>query len=118
MIWFLHLWVFSLVLGARVPQGLWDALAWHGYGALLPMPPVIGWLWVALWVAVAFGLYGFSKLVRRAFVVLTVVSLLFALLGGVQVHTAFGSFLLLSVNLADGAILVMAYTSPLKERFA
>ena len=51
------------------------------------------------------------------FTLLICFSALVTLLAGVQVQTAFGSFLLYFINLADGAIIAMAYTSPLRERF-
>jgi len=112
------IWFFQLLLANRlISQGTWDALSWQGFGALLPMPPAFGWLFLVLFAAVAVGLWTFSKSARLVFVALSVFWILTAPLGGVQVQTAFGSFLLLLTNLADGAILVMAYTAPLKERF-
>lgn len=106
-----------LLAGGLIPQSTLDALSWHGSGALLQMPPAVGWLLLLLSVAVAVGLWMFSKSARIVFAAFSVFWIVTSFLGGVQVQTAFGSFLLLLTNMADGAILVMAYTSPLKERF-
>jgi hypothetical protein len=109
---------FQLSLGGRlISAGTWDALSWHGYGALLPLSERLGWLFLLLFVAVAVGLLTFSKSARLVFAMLAAFFIVMCLLGGVQVQTAYGSFFLLLTNMADGAILVMAYTAPLKERF-
>lgn len=110
---------FQLLLGkGLISHDVWDALSWDGYEALLTIPDSVLWLLMLLWVAVTVGLYGFSKAARFVFLWLTLFSTVTALLGGVTVQTAFGTFLCLITNLADGAILAMAYSTPLKERFA
>ena len=114
LIWFFHL----LLVGSLISTATWDILSWVGHGALLPMPPSFAWLWMLLSVAVTVGLCAFSKSARLVFALLTLFSALITLLSGLQVETAFGSFCLFIANLADGGILLMAYTSPLKERFA
>lgn len=112
------IWFFQFILGgALISQSTWDALSWQGSGALLPTPPAFAWLFLLLSVAVAVGLCMFSRSARSVFAALSAFWIMMSLLGGVQVQTAFGSFLLLLSNMADGAILVMAYTPPLKQRF-
>lgn len=113
LIWFSEL---TLARGV-ISQVTWDALAWHGVGALLPMPPAFVWLFLGLSTAVSVGLWMFSKSARVVFASLCVFWIIMAPFDGIQVQTAFGSLLLLLTNMADGAILVLAYTSPLKERF-
>lgn len=71
-----------------------------------------------VWVAVAVGLWNFSRSARLVFALGIAFFALFTLLAGVQVDTAYGSFLGTIINLANGAILVMAFTAPLKDRFA
>jgi hypothetical protein len=112
------IWFFQLLLGGRlISPGVWGALAWEDYGAVLQIPPGLTWLFMLFSVAVAVGLYRFSKSARIVFTMMMAFSALLALLSGVSVQTAFGSFLGHIGALADGAILVMAYTSPLKEEF-
>jgi hypothetical protein len=97
---------------------VWDALEWDGYGAWLPLPGSISWLLFILNLAVAFGLWTFSKHARLVFTMLTGFYIILSLLGGVCVQTSLESFLCYFGNLADGAILVLAYTSPLREKFS
>jgi hypothetical protein len=109
---------FEPLLGRRlISSDTRNALSWHGYGALLPLPERLGWLFLLLFVAVAVGLWTFSKSARLVFAMLAAFFLVTCPLAGVQVQTAFGSSLLLLTNMADGAILVMAYTAPLQKRF-
>jgi hypothetical protein len=111
-------WFFQLlVAGGLISQDTWDALSWHGFGALLPLPPAFSWLFFLLFIAVAVGLWTFSKSARIVFTSLSAFLLIMLPFGGLQVQTGFGSFLQLITNMADGAILVMAYTAPLKVRF-
>jgi hypothetical protein len=112
------IWFFQLVLGGRlISPGTWDALSWNGYGALLPFPEKIWWLMMLLSVAVAVGLFHFSKSARLVFTCLIGFFGVARLLAGVQVETALDSLLGYITNIADGAVIVMAYTSPLRERF-
>ena len=113
LVWFLQL----LVGGRLISEGTWDALSWRGYGALLPPPERLAWLSLLLFMAVAVGLWTFSRSARLVFTMLSAYFILTSPLDGVQVQTALGSFLLLLTNMADGAILVMAYTTPLREKF-
>jgi hypothetical protein len=113
------IWYFQLLLAGRfISERTWDALLWQSFGALLPTPPpMLGWLLLLLSVALAVGLWMFSKSARMVYAALCAFWIATSPLGGVQVNTAFGSFLLLLSNMSAGALLVMAYTSPLKERF-
>jgi hypothetical protein len=113
IIWFFQHYLF----GRLVSQEVWDALSWSGYGSVLQLPTGIGWLWMLVSVAAAVGLCSFSKSARMVFTLLIVFDAVLTLLGGVVVNIALGSFLGLVETMADGAILVMAYTSPLKDRF-
>jgi hypothetical protein len=112
------LWFFQFRLWGRlISRGTYEALSWEGYGALLRLPPSIAWLSMLLTVAVAIGLCTFSRSARLVFTLLTAFFTVMFLLLGVQVDTAFGSFLSFIATMADGAILVMAYTPPLQNRF-
>jgi len=112
------IWFFQLLLGGRfMARPTWDALAWEGYGALLPMPSAFSWLFLLLNLAVAVGLWQFSKSARLVFAALSVFFIIVSLLSGIHVQTAFGSCLLLIGDMADGALLVLAYTPPMRGRF-
>jgi hypothetical protein len=112
------IWSIRPVLGnGEVSQGVWDALVWHGYGALLPLPAKALWLMFFLYLVTAAGLWMFVASARLLFLLLTGFGLVTSILGGVQVDTALGSLFGAVTTMADGAILVMAYTNPLKARF-
>jgi hypothetical protein len=113
VIWFFELPVCWRLISSETRA----ALAWRGCGAWLTIPPKLDWLFMLLWVAAAVGLWGFSKSARLVFAALTVFFGIMSFLSGVQVSTPLGSFVLQIMYLADGAILLMAYTAPLKNRF-
>ena len=113
------LWFFELfLLGGFVSPEVHDLLNWHGYQALIPLPDLVSWLVMVLYLVAAVGLCEFTKAGRMLFSLLTVFNLITSLLGGVQIATAFGSCLGAVTSLADGAILVMAYSSPLAKKFS
>lgn len=113
LVWFFHL----LVGGSLLSQETWDALAWQGVGAWLTIPPSFAWLFLLVSVAVSVGLWSFSASARWVFAALSVFSVITSLLGGIQVQTALGSYLGTMAGMANGAILVMAYTPPLRQQF-
>jgi hypothetical protein len=100
-----------------ISPGEWDALSWDGYGARLQLPGRVLWLWFFLDPAVAFGLYHFSLAARLVFTMFLGFSAVLMLLGGMTVQVSMGSLLSYFVSLADGAILLMACTSPLNAKF-
>ena len=112
------MWFFQfLYIGSFITPTTWTILSWHGYGALLRMPDRLDWLFTFLTIIVAIGLWSFSRSARIVYTWTILFSFVMTFFAGVEVQTAFGSSLLLVCNLADGAILVMAYTQPLKTRF-
>ena len=94
-----------------------EALSWSQHGAILPLPSAIFWLSLLLNVAAAIGLCSFSSSARFLFVALTAVDYLWGPLNGVAVDTGLGATLGGLMTLGKGAILALAFTSPLRERF-
>jgi len=86
--------------------------------AILPLPTFVIGLFLLLWVAAAIGLWQFNRHARLGFLLLTATSVALTALGGVAVQLPFEEVLEYAVALMDGAILAMAYFSPLKGRFA
>lgn len=89
----------------------------NGHGALFTMPTGIYWLTVLLYLAIAVGLYHFSASARALFAIFTVVFGVLLLFSGVGITSPLVGFLALVTTMADGAILLLAYATPLKERF-
>jgi hypothetical protein len=94
-----------------------DLLNYDGYGALLPIPISIAWLMSLIYLAARIGLYRFSASARALFAILTVAFGLLGLCSGVRIASASVCFLGRVRVLADGALLLLAYGTPLKRRF-
>ncbi|MEQ2009134.1 MAG: hypothetical protein ABMA26_20320 [Limisphaerales bacterium] len=98
----------------------WDTVALlnrNGHGTLSTLPSGIYSLNVLIFLATAVGLYQFSASARAVFAIFKVGWWLFILLNGVSVTSPLVGFLATVVCMADGAILVLAYATPLKDRF-
>ena len=94
-----------------------DLLNYDGYAALLTMPTGVVWLMNLVYLAASIGLYRFSASARTLFAIFTVAFGVMSLLNGVRVTSPLVCFLSVPGALADGAILLMAYATPLKEKF-
>jgi len=94
-----------------------DLLNQHGHGAIFTMPGSVFWLSTLLYLAIAVGLYQFSASARAAFAVLTVGFGVLLLFSGVAISSPLVGFLTSITAMADGAILLLAYATPLRERF-
>jgi len=101
-----------------VSEETYRLLTWHGWEALVELPAETGWLSLLLYLVAAYGLCHFSASARFVFTLLVGFFAVAALLAGLGVLTALSTCLGDMFWLAGGAILVMAYTRPLKERFA
>jgi hypothetical protein len=95
-----------------------DLLNRNGHGALFTMPSSAFWLTTLVYLAIAVGLYQFSASARTVFVIFTVAFGVLLLFSGVAITSPFVGFLALVTAMADGAILLLAYATPLKERFS
>jgi len=88
-----------------------------GEGALLTLPSGIAFLMVFLNLAVAVGLYHFSAAARTVFTLVLVAFTALGMFGGVTVYSPVFGSLAAVTTYSDGAILVLAYATPLKKRF-
>jgi len=94
-----------------------DAVAWAGFGAVLALPPVVYWATVALWIAATVGVYFFIPGARLLYAFLVGFAMFTMLVGGVHVSLPAETFLIYVSSVSDGAVLVLAYWSPLRKRF-
>lgn len=106
-------WLFDHALS----QETYDGLGWRGYGAIIPLPEKVLWLVVLLWIGTTVGICQFHAPARLLFALLTAFGLITTALGGMVAMTALESLLAGIMTLLDGAILTLAYLSPLKEKF-
>ena len=94
-----------------------EALSWNWHGEIVAIPPFWAWVKVALYMVATVSLYRFSWPGRLVYTSLLALSALLAPLSGIFVSVGIGSLLSTLICMADGAILVMAWTTPLRERF-
>lgn len=94
-----------------------DLINRNGYAALFTIPTSVSWLTTLLYLAIAVGLYHFSASARTLFAIFTVAFGALVLFSGVAITSPVVGFLALVTAMADGAILLLAFATPLKERF-
>jgi hypothetical protein len=105
------------VLWRNLPGDTADAVAWAGFGAVLALPPVVQWATVALWIAATIGIYFFIPAARLLYTFLVGFAMFTTLVGGVHVNLPVEAFLIYVASISDGAVLVLAYWSPLRKLF-
>ena len=108
MPFFNHLWL--------TPDQL-HVLSYDGAGSLIPAHPLLYWGQMVLWVVVSVGLFFFISIARTAFLVLNVISVVATFFWGFRIIPPEAAALGGIVQMADGAILVMAYFTSVAERF-
>ena len=92
-------------------------LAYSGFNAIVTLPTILGYAMFIGWLVAAVGLFFFYTNALRLFVILVVGSLFLGPLSGIHIETAGGATLLAITCMADGAILALAYFSPVKDEF-
>jgi hypothetical protein len=98
-------------------QETYDGLSWRGFDAVLPLPPRFFFITAVIWVVAAVGVYYFVPAALWLYTALIVFGMVTSLLSGMNTGLAVESFLIFLVNLADGAILALAYWTPLRKKF-
>lgn len=110
--WFFLPYVF------RPHQGQISSLiSHHGYGALFPYTWLVDGPLFLVWLASAAGLLNFQNWARNLFLGLTVIGHLRVAFGGVVVSPGVDAMLIGLIATMDGAILALAYFSPLRSCF-
>jgi zinc-ribbon domain len=107
-------WVFW----RNLSEETYDGLNWAGYGGVLLIPRSVFYVTAALWVFAAVGVYFFVPAALWLYTALTVYTIATTLLCGMVASLAVESFLIYLSNLGDGAILALAYWSPVRDKFA
>lgn len=100
-----------------VGENTLTALSWIGSEAILELPYSVYWLNFFLQIAIAIGLYHFSANARLTFLWFTIFWTLCPLISGITVSTPFPAFMATLFTMGDGAILILAYGTPLRTRF-
>jgi uncharacterized ion transporter superfamily protein YfcC len=111
--WFL----FPLVENQFLSEDKLYLLGAHGYGAILPIPLRISWLLFFINLAVAPGLWFFAKSARWVYVAIVIFFVAITPLGGMKVEAPLSTFLAYINTLVDGALIILSFVSPFRERF-
>lgn len=89
-----------------------------GFGAVLPVEsPLYYGAWFALWLIAALALLFFQNWARHLYLTLSVLGLVLAPFSGFVVQAPLDTLLGNAALIMDGAILAMAYLSPLAQNF-
>ncbi|MEM8843821.1 MAG: hypothetical protein AAGB35_02150 [Pseudomonadota bacterium] len=92
-------------------------LGWNGYGAIVKSEGVIPFLWLALYMFFSIGLLYFKTWAKFGYLILTVISIVLSALSGLLILARFDNALLYLTHMGDGAILVLAFLSSVKDNF-
>jgi hypothetical protein len=91
---------------------------YSGHGALLPIKhPLYNGVWFVLWIASAIGLIFLQNWARHLYLALSLLGLILAPFSGYVIQPPLDTMFASASTLLDGAILAMAYLSPLAEDF-
>ena len=94
-----------------------DLLAVDGYNALFESNTVYFYLIFVVRLLILFGLTTFHRLARSLYLVLTVFTLFALFTYGYRVTAPIEAPIFYLTNMVDGAILVLAYFTPVSARF-
>lgn len=111
-------WFFLPYWPGYLSDGEYRLAEYHGYGALLPVHHVLYYgTWFGLWIISAIGLFFFQNWARHFFLTLTLLGPVLAPFSGFAVQPPIDVLFSTTNVLLDGAILAMAYLSPLSVAF-
>lgn len=95
-----------------------DALTWAGFGALLEINEGIGYVFLLAYTVNLYGLIYFKAWARPMFLGLTLLSIIFTGIQGVEVFTPIDGVLSGITNLADGATIILMYFTSINIKFS
>ncbi len=98
-------------------QGTRDLLQWTGYQSVLEIPNWLLSISSFFWLPLAIGLWFFNSLVRKIYLIYTLLFLFLNPLLGLFIASGFEMFFFQATTLLDGVILTMAYFTSLDDEF-
>ena len=94
-----------------------NVLSYYGHGAIIELHPNLDYPIFISWVLIAIGLFFYINIARTAFMIMTVIFLAISPLLGLSVETAGGLARLGLMAMLDGAIIIMAFFTPVASKF-
>ncbi len=95
-----------------------NMLSYGGYNALIELYPNLDYVFFVAWVLIGVGLFFYNNIARAAFLLLLAFFTATSPLYGLSVETAGGISLLQLTAMLDGAILIMAFFTPVSVKFS
>lgn len=114
---FILLWCLPYFSYLWLTQEELQLAALSGYGRSFPNHPMIYWILFSAWLALSIGLFFFIRLARVGFLVMTVLFSIINFFNGFSIMPPLDLGISNIVTLADGAILTMAYLTPVANNF-
>ena len=100
-----------------MPEGGADLLNYNGVFAMITLPNSVSWLSTLIHISAVVGLYQFSKAARALYTLLIFGFSVLLLFTGFCITSPIVGFLAQVSGLTCGALLLMSYATPLKEKF-
>lgn len=93
-------------------------LDFDGSGAVAPYNPILYWCLFSSWLLILTGLFFYVAAARSGLVLLTIISVALSIAWGIRVFTPCEAALSELLSVIDGALIAMAYCSPVRDEFA
>lgn len=112
------IWFFLPYWSGHLSEDEYRLTEFAGYGAILPVHHVLYYsAWFGFWLISALGLFFFQNWARHLYLALSLLSLVTAPFSGFLVQTPVDTLLANANLLLDGALLAVAYLTPLAASF-
>ena len=92
-------------------------LSYTGFAATIQFSDTVSWIIFFMFLFCSLGMYLYRKIFRTAFLLLLTTITIISSLTGVSVITGVDVMLNDITSILDGAVLAMAYFSPIKDKF-
>jgi len=89
----------------------------NGAQATLILPDFIFHLLMIAWVLTSIGIFYYNKIARSCFLLLIIATTLMTPFLGWSIYTSIESTIIVSLNMIDGALIVMAYLTSISHEF-
>ena len=113
----LVLWFLPVIDSGWYTEEQMNLLMWDGWSAEIVSSQSSDWLLFAAWLSCSIGLFFTVKYTRECFVFLAIATTLLSFFWGFRVSAPLENVLISIINMADGAVIYMAYFSSVRERF-
>lgn len=95
-----------------------DLLQENGYLSIVSLPPAISFIFLIVWVALARGMWVFHSRARTAYLGMMILTTLLTPFEGFRVESPIEALCLDIALMFDGAVMALAYFSPVKNEFS